>query len=83
MSSKEAELRIVLRVRTPSLAAAAAVTYVLLALYFDTFLLLSLSLSLSSVPASLLSMCARACISMSEWILHSHLGIGSRFGEFN
>jgi hypothetical protein len=35
------------------------------------------------VPASLLSMCARACISMSEWILHSHLGIGSRFGEFN
>jgi len=43
VSSKEAELRIVLRVRTPSLAAAAAVTYVLLALYFDTFLLLSLS----------------------------------------
>lgn len=81
MSSKEAELRIVLRVRKPSLAAAAAVTYVLLALYFDTFLLLSLCLS--SVPASLLSMCARACISMSEWILHSHLGIGFRFGKFN
>jgi hypothetical protein len=36
------------------------------------------------VPASsLLSMCARACISMSEWILHSHLGIGFRFGKFN
>jgi hypothetical protein len=81
VSSKEAELRIVLRVRTPSLAAAAAVTYVLLALLFRH--LPSLALSLSSVPASLLSMCARACISMSEWIVHSHLGIGFRFGKFN
>ncbi len=57
MSSKEAELRIVLRVRTPSLAAAVAVTYVLLALYFDTFLLLALSLSRLCLPRYYL--CAR------------------------
>ncbi len=65
VSSKEAELRIVLRVRTPSLAAAAAVTYVLLALYFDTFLLLC-SLSL---------LCACLVIIYVRSSLHFHVGM--------